>query len=168
MWFAEHHFDTLSASSAKICSICGAFLVEEVTDESSAYMWVSLLLRAKGRSFINNINNKYPMMNSCGTAVLIVNFRLILQMIYVWGLCIVIYDMNHLMVWSEHLKGFNLYKRISWSIRSKALWRSSSRTSTILSSMALVHVFKMFSNVFSQEKRFRKPDCAKCKRLKWF
>ncbi len=71
---SEHNFDTLSASFAKCCSISGAVLAEVVTDESSAYMSVSLLSRPNGRSFINSINNKGPMMDPCGHPVLIVNF----------------------------------------------------------------------------------------------
>ncbi len=49
-------------------------LAEVVTYESSAYISVWLLSTAKGRSFINNINNKGPIIYPCGTPVLIVNF----------------------------------------------------------------------------------------------
>ncbi len=61
-------------SSTKNCTISGTILAQVVTDESSAYMSVSFVSRAKGRSFIDNINNKGPTMDPCDTPVLIVNF----------------------------------------------------------------------------------------------
>ncbi len=89
-----------------------------------------LIVIDRGRSLIKTIKCKGPSIDPCGTPVSISNFSDTFPWKPVHWFLSSRYDLNHLILSSEHLFILSLCNNIWWSIRSKAFRRSNNHRST--------------------------------------